>query len=100
PPGLTPATDLYARGAIPYELLVGRPPFKGPTPLATLEQVLSQDPLPPGRLQKGTPRDLETACLKCLEKDPRRRYASAAALAEDLERFLNGRTINARPASP
>jgi WD40 repeat protein len=92
-----PAADIYALGAVFYQMLTGRPPFQAPTVLQTLEQVKTADPVPPSRLQPGLCRDVETICLKCLEKEPLRRYADAAALADDLDRFLTRRAILARP---
>ena len=96
---ISPLTDVYGLGAIFYETLTGRPPFQADTALATILQVRNDEPVSPRRLQPTVPLELETICLKCLQKTPQQRYASAEALAEDLRRFQEGRPILARPVS-
>jgi serine/threonine protein kinase len=94
-----PAADVYSLGTMFYEMLTGQPPFKAETLLDTLMKARSEEPVPPSRFQPNLPRDLESICLKCLAKEPSRRYASAETLADDLRRFLAGEPVHARPIS-
>jgi serine/threonine-protein kinase len=97
---LGPSADIYSLGAMLYEMLVGRPPFLGSSPFDTIMQVIKEEPVPPSRLMGKLPVDIETICLKCLQKEPSKRYASADLLAEDCRRFIAGEPILSRPISP
>jgi serine/threonine protein kinase/WD40 repeat protein len=92
-----PAVDIYALGVVLYECLTGKPPFEGPEPMSVLRRILDEEPIPPRQRVADIPSDLECICLKCLAKDPRKRYVSAAALADDLRRFLAGEPVSVRP---
>ncbi|MHB1556174.1 MAG: WD40 repeat domain-containing serine/threonine-protein kinase [Isosphaeraceae bacterium] len=98
--GVTRATDIHGLGAVLYALLTGRAPFGGSTPWDILDRVRTTAPIRPRQLRRSIDRDLETICLKCLEKEPARRYATAAELADDLDRWLDGRPIRARRLGP
>lgn len=96
---VTPSCDIYSLGAILYQMLTGRPPYTGTMPLEVLHQMMMHDPVPVSWQVASVPRDLNTICLKCLEKEPHKRYTSAAAMADDLQRFLKNQPIHARPAT-
>jgi serine/threonine-protein kinase len=98
--GIGPAVDIYSLGAILFEMLTGSPPFRGESVAEIVQKVIHEDPIAPSRSNPKVPRDLETICLKCLHKQPERRYVSAGALAEDLQRFDRGEAIGARPEGP
>jgi serine/threonine-protein kinase len=99
PGSIGPAVDIYSLGAVLYEMIIGRPPFLAGTARETERQLLTEDPVPPRRLNASVPRDLETICLKCLQRNPQRRYESAEALALDLRHFRRGEPVAARPVS-